>query len=231
MKKSVAILFFSILSFGILAQQSDTIVMTSCNQNTPGWGESLGIISFYTTSEWIIEGSSITQIWSDAVTATNCQKTSFNGGYRDTTTESTNHNFNADCRSNPGFPGDLFSWCAVMRFADQLCPYPWRVPAVQDFIGLDIALGGTGESRLGTSSDIATPEFVLDNYITLWDGAFGGLSLPDGTLHSQGLSGTYWSQTEIHATGGLRLGFSTIGHVTPQNWSFKDRGFLLRCVR
>jgi len=56
------------------------------------------------------------------------------------------HSFLIDCRSNPGQKGDLFSWRAVSELKDVLCPYPWRVPTVQDFIDLDIALGGTGES-------------------------------------------------------------------------------------
>ncbi|MCL2412933.1 MAG: fibrobacter succinogenes major paralogous domain-containing protein [Bacteroidales bacterium] len=190
------------------------------------WPTALGNASFATDNIWTISGNGIIQIWSDAVQTDLCSnKTTFDGGDHERSV------FHISCRSNPDFPGDLFSWQAVYELRNELCPYPWRVPTVQDFIDLDIALGGTGESRLGTSSDIATPEFVFNNYITGWGGAFGGLVLPDASLHSQGLSGTYWSQTEHNTIVGLRLGFSMEGHVTPHNGSFKDRGFSLRCVR
>ena len=53
--------------------------------------------------------------------------------------------FHIDCRSNPDFFGDLFSWQAVYELKYELCPYPWRVPSVQDFRDLDIAMGGNGQ--------------------------------------------------------------------------------------
>jgi uncharacterized protein (TIGR02145 family) len=106
-----------------------------CSFQTPKWGDSLGTVGFATSETWKIGN----QEWSDAVTATACNKTTFDGG------EKTN--FNADCRSNPNQKGDLFSWCAVYRFQDQLCPAPWRVPTKKDIIELDIALGGTGKRQ------------------------------------------------------------------------------------
>jgi len=190
-----------------------------CNQNTPGWGKSLGTVTFHSQGHnVVVSGNGITQTWSGAVTATNCQKTTFAGG--------STGNFNADCRSNnSGFPGDLFSWCAVVRFADELCPYPWRVPTLQDFIDLDIAMGGNGNIRGDT------PQFVQDNYITRWGGAFGGYCSSDGTLLNQGIWGIYWSQTENYATNGRILFFSTSGNISPQGWNAKVVGLTLRCVR
>jgi len=188
-----------------------------CNMLTPGWGNSLGTVT-RGTQEWTISGNGITQIWSDAVTASGCQKTTFNGGTWDPP------NFNADCRSNPGFPGDLFSWCAVIRFQDQLCPAPWRVPTREDFRDLDIAMGGTGNSR----TDL---DFVNSNYITRWGGAFGGNCHFDGTLWNQGSWASYWSQTENDATYGRHLSFNSNGIIYPQDWSRKNDGFSLRCVR
>ena len=190
-----------------------------CNVLTPGWGNSLGTVT-RGTQEWTISGNGITQIWSDAVTASGCQKTTFNGGTWDPP------NFNADCRSNPGFPGDLFSWCAVIRFQDQLCPYPWRVPTVQDFIDLDIALGGNGEFRVHGSSNIATPYFVTDNYINRWGGAFANCH---GS--SEGPWANYWSQTEYDAANGYYLFFGAIGSIILQNWGVKSVELPLRCVR
>jgi len=225
MKKNSTIVFFVTLSFGVFAQQADTIAMTGCNFNTPGWGESLGVVSFHTDSTWAIVGNGITQFWSDAVTATACQKAVFDGGF-DNWMYPAHSDFNADCRSNPDFPGDLFSWCAVVRFADSLCFYPWRVPTMKDFIDLDIAIGGTGNGRDGVSP------FVTNGYINLWGGTFGGVSLPSGTLDTQGTWGAYWSQTDGNDSGAHCFGFTTTttGIVGPQLWGLKNFGFTLRCV-
>jgi len=121
----------------------------------------------------------------------------------------------------------------VMRFADVLCPpeQGWRVPTMQDFIDLDIAMGGSGNNRSSGSSDIATPAFVTENYITRWGGAFGGVSISGGTLNDPGGWGSYWSSTELDATSAGRLFFFTDGYVNPQGWSSKGFGLSLRCVR
>jgi len=201
-----------------------TIPMMGCNMNPPGWGESLGTVTFDSRGHNVeISGNGITQIWSGVVTATNCQKEGFAGGVAG--------NFNADCRSNPGFPGDFFSWCAVVRFADVLCPSPWRVPTRQDFIDLDIAMGGDGQNRFSSSSAIATSQFVQDNYISLWGGAFGGWGNNIGGLHNQGLDANYWTLMEEGATTGHSLVFGVLGTLGPQNWQLKFQGHSLRCVR
>jgi len=166
------------------------------------------------------ENAHIRQIWSGAVTATACQKTTFRGG--------SSPNFIADCRSNPGFPGDLFSWYAVVRFANQLCPYPWRVPTVQDFRDLDVALGGVWGTR---SPSDKNAQFIRDNYIALWGGALGGNSRSGGVLGVQGSLGWYWSQTESSATHAHNLVFNRDGNIHLSNRSPKNMGMTLRCIR
>jgi uncharacterized protein (TIGR02145 family) len=144
---------------------------------------------------------------------------SFSGGEVD--------NFNADCRANPNYKGDFFSWCAVVRFQDSLCPAPWRVPSRQDFIDLDIALGGTGSTRTNVL------EFVNDNYInpSVWGGQLAG-SIWGSSMRDQGVSGTYWSSTHGMWTG-IFLIFTTNhgGGISPRDADFKDKGKTLRCVR
>jgi len=182
-----------------------------CNMLTPGWGETFGAVSFHNQGHnVVVSGNGITQTWSGAVTATNCQKNIFSGG--------TVANFNADCRSNPNFPGDFFSWCAIIRFADVLCPYPWRVPTTQDFINLHMAMGSSYD--------------VQENYIERWGGTFGGFVDSDGTL-LQSEWGHYWSQTQSSATGANNLSFCTHGNVLPSGYGagFKGHGLPLRCVR
>ena len=227
MKKTITLFFAIIVSLGIFAQQNDTIAMRGCNFDTPGWGKSLGVVSFHTDSMWVIVGNGIRQIWSDAVTATACQKEAFDGGFEHRAFLEFS-DFNADCRSNPGFPGDLFSWCVVVRFADVLCPAPWRVPSKQDFIDLDIAMGGTGNDRSRVS------QTVTKGYVSRWGGAFGGVSEPWGSLYAQGVLGAYWSLTEGTISGAHCFSFTTIARgrrtISPQAYGLKHFGFSLRCV-
>jgi uncharacterized protein (TIGR02145 family) len=181
-----------------------------CNRNNPGWGTSLGTVSFATEKEWEVDS----QIWSDAVTATVCDKTTYAGG--------TPNNFNADCRSNPDYPGDLFSWCAIMRFAAIFCPTPWRIPTIQDFRELDIALGGTGNSQNHPSH--------LDKYLNVWGGTYSvGCDESGIMLEGHGVAAVYWSQTTtgqfadtwvINPSSGVGVGSM-----------FRSSGRMLRCIR
>jgi len=197
------------------------VLQNGCNINTPGWGNNLGIVTHGDTV--LIEGNGIRQIWSDAVTATACQKEIFNGGAWSPVS------LNADCRSNPNFPGDLFSWCAIYRFAEQLCPYPWRIPSVQDFRDLDVALGGGGTGGGGWWGNPA----LRDMYLNIWGGVYGGFSHSDGSLAGQNFEAHYWSRT-VPIGGGrpYSLNFNTNGNVSPGWTSFsQDFGFSVRCVR
>jgi len=206
-----------------------------CNINTPGWGENLGTVSFASENIWVVYN----QVWSDAVTASNCQKASFDGGVGGNLVQVYTGiiaNFSADCRSNPGFPGDLFSWCAVARFADELCPYPWRVPTEQDFIDLDLAMGGTGTQRTDSL-------FVHHNYIAIWGGAFGGGFRAGDSLRNQNSWGHYWTQWYMDVGNrnfGYHWSLGTIGLIgdSPSGGSIgqiqapmKNNGLSLRCVR
>jgi len=193
----------------------------NCNGNTPGFGSSLGTITF-ASAERTISGYGIVQTWSGAVSASKCSnRTSFAGG--------SSGNYNADCRSNPNQDGDLFSWCAVVRFGNQLCPAPWRVPTKDDFIKLDIALGGNGVNR-----PYATTAF-LSKYTgtgsNQWGGSYGGHCNGTGALYYQNLTALYWSQTEYNSTLGYDLAFGTTGCISPQIQNNANYGLTLRCVK
>jgi len=200
-----------------------------CGTDTPGWGVSLGTVGFASNKIWEIGN----QVWSDAVTASACNKTSFHGGYRGSFSR-TDYYF-MDCRSNPNFPGDLFSWCAVIGFGNQLCPEPWRVPTRQDFINLDIALGGNGQGCSNNSAHFT-------KYINIWGASYGGEAWRDrgGSLHGQGRSAYYWSKTEQsdnswdggHGRRAHCLTLFSSGMVFTQGLGTgKDYGHALRCVR
>jgi uncharacterized protein (TIGR02145 family) len=201
----------------VVAAQFPPVAVATCNNDTTGWRTKFGEVSFASSQTWVV-GS---QEWSDVVQASKCDKTTFSGG--------SSGNYASDCRSNPGQSGDLFSWCAVVRFKETLCPDGWRVPTNQDFVNLDIALGGTGGAR-----DDAL-QFIYDTYLnfTVWGGAFSGICYENGSLGAQGTSADYWSETAYNASNGscLRLSTSLAGFVGPSNWGRKDFGFMLRCVR
>jgi uncharacterized protein (TIGR02145 family) len=149
--------------------------------------------------------------------ASGCRKDSYYGSGNST------EDYRADCRQNSGY-GDLFSWQAVSDYQAQLCPEGWRVPTKDEFVALDVALGGTGSNR---TDDAAT----RNKYLSLWGGSYGGYCLSDGTLESQGVLAIYGSQSVYNATDGFCLYFLTIDFVYPQGYDFKDYGFSLRCVR
>jgi len=187
------------------------LLPNGCNQNMPGWGNSLGAVSFHSNNEWIIGN----QIWSDAVTATACQKTSFNAG--------SANNYSADCRSNPGQRGDFFSACAVIRFANYLCPAPWRVPTREDFLKLNIAMGGVGDGVRYQSMAI------LNNYRNIWGGTFSGWTDWFRPEH-QGLNANYWMLLNDDAIS--RFGYCHAGWISFGGTILKHNfGYALRCVR
>jgi uncharacterized protein (TIGR02145 family) len=236
MKKIVIlILFFSIGSI-LFAQvrqpvliQDTTVkfhnVSTCDSLFYPGWGESLGVVSFVSDREWRIEGNGIVQIWSDAVQATGCDKEHIGGSARNRATRQ--HFILTDCRSNPDHPGDFFSWCAVARFADTLCPAPWRVPTAKDFCGLDKILF----NRNKCNTHIVTPEKMIETYINLWGGAFGGGAGGRGILFSN-VKAYYWSSTIFEEAYAYHLNYDVHGNIQSQCvMNTKGMGFSLRCIR
>ncbi|MCL2417096.1 MAG: fibrobacter succinogenes major paralogous domain-containing protein [Bacteroidales bacterium] len=190
------------------------------------WSTALGNASFATDSTWTISDGRITQIWSDVVQTDMCSnKATFNGNDLRTST------FRVDCRSNPTRKGDLFSWQAVYELGRELCPHPWRVPTKQDFLNLDIALGGNGRERWQETVNGHSWEQQLAWYTGRWGGDVGGLCNQHGTVLGVGFWGEYWSQTAASDDFGISLFFEIGGTINPQNWNLKDHGLRLRCVR
>ena len=197
--------------------EPNELLPEGCNSNVPGWGNSIGTVSFATNQTWTI-GS---QTWSDAVRATNCQSKTTFLGY-----DTMPYTYSADCRSNPGQKGDLFSWCAVARYANTLCPSPWRVPAKEDFIALDVVMGGTGGPQ--TQENVT----LRDKYLNTWGGAYGG-RVDWGDIIGQGEQGWYWSKSERYRNEAETLyinvtyrGFVGVPFRLEKYW-----GLTLRCVR
>jgi hypothetical protein len=154
---------------------------SGCNSGTPGWGEgwnwSLGTID--RGDERTVSRGNLTQTWSYPVEASKCQKSTFEGA-------SSAISYNADCRSNPeGYRGSFFSWCAVSRFKDSLCPYPWRVPTRDDFRNLFTIL--CDDIPRGDGWFFA--RYCHYEYLTTWGGIHHGL------IDSSGRFG--WNRTML----------------------------------
>ncbi len=193
----------------------DVTVARDCGNRRAGFS-SLGTVSFKSDKVWKVGD----QEWSDVVMASNCSNREQFNGYEENSTDP----YNMDCRSNPGY-GDLFSWCAVVGFQDELCPYPWRVPTKDDFANLEKALGGTGERR----SDSL---FVDSKYVNDWGCAFGGECYNDGGTNGQGRWAHYWTQSQVGISNVVpSVHLSRMGHLSPAGSMYKDFGTTLRCIK
>ncbi|MCL2028454.1 MAG: hypothetical protein FWG79_08230, partial [Bacteroidales bacterium] len=138
-----------------------TLCIGAINVASPGtvsWQGSTNIEEYART----ISGNGITQVWSGVVTASNCNSRAI----------FTSGNTVTDCRnSTNGFSGDYFNFCLVLRHAATLCPSPWRVPTCQDFIELDVALGGNGIDRSGEAGTVN--EVPIADQVEWYIGATG----------------------------------------------------------
>jgi uncharacterized protein (TIGR02145 family) len=177
----------------------------NCNSSTPGWGANLGTVSFISNNTWSFGGLK----WSDDVIASACDKTTYN--------VNQSSNFNADCRSN-GTHGHLFSWCAIARFKDGICPVGWRIPTAAEFLSLDIAIGETGSTK-------------FDKYISDWGATLGGWVNFAGSMMQQGTSAYYWSQTSPNVQNGTALSITSPSSVNAQLSTPRQTGATLRCVQ
>lgn len=176
----------------------------------------LGRISFRSDRTWEI-GS---QIWSDAVMASRADKDDYNGGVY------FENEYWIDCRQN-GEYGDWFSWMAVDKYKEEMCPDGWRVPTTEDFVDLDIALGGDGSN---TMLDMGIYAYIND-----WGGEFGGYVwfYEDQTQFTEvGTYGAYWTQSSIDDCNSYALCFGgAYGFRTPQATADKGNGHAVRCVK
>jgi uncharacterized protein (TIGR02145 family) len=191
--------------------------MASC-EVTVDW---LGQAAFFTENVWNVGE----QTWSDVVVASGCLKEDYDGGTINADFPQ-NSVFMPACRMNlQRNYGDLFSWQAVFQFRDRLCPEGWRVPTNEEFMQLDLSLGGTG----GLQGDMD----ILDQYLNTWGAQYGGVADNEfkGALSNQGYCATYWSQSEYDAANGRRLVFCVGGEIDPNNYAGKDYGMTLRCIK
>jgi uncharacterized protein (TIGR02145 family) len=184
-----------------------------CNNSPAGWGKNLGRVTFKTNKTWKIGK----QEWSDVVRAANCKKETYNGGISDS--------YNADCRQNP--TGNvLFSWCAVTRFPNQICPRGWKMPTKEDFVQLEKTLNDIYKRMDGKKNDKPVKKYMIYG-CSFQDLCCNG----EGELISQQSYAQHWSQSEYDASYGYHLSFNVSDDIYPQSNSNKNYGFTVRCVK
>jgi uncharacterized protein (TIGR02145 family) len=161
-----------------------------------------------------------TQIWSGALSnpVAGCtQATNFG---------STNPPTVAYYRSTGLYAGSgyLYNWKCVNDKKSTLCPSPWRVPTLADFIALDNALGGNGTNRAESLS------WVNSTYGNQWGSVFGGY-LEGGTLYNAGTVFSYWGADTYSSSMAYHLRYWEDGTISPENSTQMSRGVQVRCIR
>ncbi|MDR0737962.1 MAG: hypothetical protein LBF39_02695 [Prevotellaceae bacterium] len=162
--------------FKIMASVLTIAAFSSCSKDetvtTPPYAAS--------TQTWVVGD----QTWSDAIHDPACNKSSFDSG--------TAENPKADGRSytHEGDTYYYYSWPYVKEQAACLCPPPWRVPSLTDFINLRLALGGSGNDEEDQT------DWIANGYVKKWGGTYAGLATSDEGIIQMGHMANYWSSTE-----------------------------------
>jgi uncharacterized protein (TIGR02145 family) len=212
-----------------------------CSIADPEWGSTLGTITWggstdpntgITTVIGTGSAAGLAQQWTGHVKTTTCSSRilEFRSGVGGTATRSEGK-FIADCRSSHVAEADLFSWCAVMRFKDQLCPDGWRVPTTADFCALDRIMNSDSDCNVQRSTSTS------DGFRGQWAGAaYTGYADPAGGWWPQLELFTrsfYWSQSpHADVTEAYHLSYGSQFTGSRENSrGNKSSGMALRCVR
>jgi hypothetical protein len=172
-----------------------------------------------TTAMWVCG----TQIWSDALKKdqTGCTETNYFPPVNPNPPASALYR-KSGLQAGSGY---FYNGKCVNEQQLSLCPYPWRVPTVNDFITLDICFGGSGENR--TNENLS---WMINNYYTAWGAVVTGhgykYEIAFGNVE------TSYSTTNVISSSQHYLGYlDNTGSVSPQaiDWSLNGRE--VRCVR
>ena len=143
------------------------------------------------------------QVWSDAIQIPDCNKSNF----RKSPTI-------PQCRSytHEGNTYYYYNWPYVNTNANLLCPAPWRVPNIADYVLL---------------ADNGKPLFCLLNN---WGDTYGGWCDGARSLPESVSTLFYWSTWELN--GELaQYAYYYNGALFPQAATLKYYGFQVRCVK
>lgn len=186
-----------------------------------------GEVTFRSDRTWIVGD----QEWSDVVLASNAEK--------DTYTGVTGETYIPDAMRNGAF-GHMFSWAAVDQFAAELCPEPWHAPSTEEFVALDLALGGTGENFQPTNGleDKYREQWGLEWVGQAFNSMISGGGIDNGGANDVANGAGYWATNDKGGVMGAALRvvdndlFATPHpNIMPDASIIKQYGFLVRCVK
>jgi uncharacterized protein (TIGR02145 family) len=159
-------------------------------------------------------------VWSDVIHLPECNKSAFEDSFTEPQCRSYNHQ-NAMLY--------YYNLTYTLQNAEHLCPSPWRMPTKEDFMALDIALGGDGENRFN-SADI-----INAGYMNTWGASYGGYSnATDGVPPMSMNMNFYWSST-LDGDRAYVLCFAVLlggGALYPQGGPESGHfGMQVRCIK
>jgi hypothetical protein len=169
------------------------------------------------TQTWVITGNGITQTWSDRINVPACDKASY-----------ANNASNPQCRSHTinSVKYYYYNWPYVNANQTTMCPpgSNWRVPTKDDFVALDIALGGNGVTPRAVTYD-----WIQSTYMNIWNGEFSG-NADNGNTPGNYENMVYWSITpsKTNYAYGLQYRANEL-NVSGSHWY--AYGLQCRCVR
>jgi hypothetical protein len=149
-------------------------------------------------------------IISSPVTVTTCQKEDYDGGSASP--------YNIDCRTNPGYDGDLISGCMMICYASALCPSPWRIPTLED--SNIIANNNPSNNTTSTSQKVGMNGWQANGRT---DQSLG--------LDLQGQQGRYHVQNARGDTNNINSVTVSSTNYQPQATAYIYWGLTVRCVR
>ena len=133
-----------------------------------------------------------------------------------------------DYRNAGAYKGYLYSWFYVDLNKAALCPSPWRVPSKDDFIELDLALGGNGTNEQTGNTTL------VNKYISDWGAIYSGYATGAGALTYQGSYVYAWSSDEANTTQAYYQLLTNTGNVQPFGYTSsqaKPGARPVRCVK
>ncbi len=150
----------------------------------------------------------------------------------------------AKATSNYSTYGVLYSWKAAMAS----CPAGWHLPSDAEWKDLEMFLGMTQDQADDVGYRGTNQGSQLAGNADLWEngtlentsgfGTSGVFALPggcrsraDGSFHSLGSNGHWWSITEVYSSYAWRRYLSEFSSSVYRDYANKDFGFSVRCVK
>ena len=199
-------------------------------EGNPGGVETLPPSAAASTQTWTVisDDETIKQVWSDYIMYDGDKKVE----------KGTIANFvfgtDPDYCDNPGYDGYLYNWYYVVANETDLCPSPWRVPTGQDFIDLNLALGGPGVDSYKTDPAHAGAAELIVKYVNLVGFKTTGRVNASGR-NNQGTHCYIYSSEDMNKDGkGKHMFIDVRGEYYPEGSAGsaqKTTGMAVRCVR